>query len=97
MEVKACDGEKGTLVCEIAGGEARTSQVLLRMKQKIGPNFDIITGCDLSLASERAAFMQYRKRHKPLVVAMSPICGPFSGWSRMNRKMFPETWKTKHQ
>ena len=77
-------------VCEIAGGEARCSRVCCRLRLRTGKNFDLVTGCDLQLASERNAFLRYRQYHKPLVVLMSPICGPHGGWAHINRQRNPQ-------
>eukprot|EP00959_Pyramimonas_sp_CCMP1952_P328411 6875519-Pyramimonas_sp.AAC.1 len=80
-------------VCEIAGGQARTSIILTRYRTKVGKSFDIITGSDLTQSSEQKAFLHYRSSRGVRVVIMSPICGPFGGWSYMNRQLFPDTWE----
>ena len=64
-------------VCEIAGGEARCSKILIKHRVATGRNFDIACGSDLTIASEQRAFMNYRKMFHVQVVIMAPICGPF--------------------
>ena len=65
------------------------------MKHRVatGRNFDIVCGSDLTIQSEQRAFMEYRKRFHVQVIIMAPICGPFGGWSQMNRRLYPETWQ----
>ena len=46
--LKAQDGDT---ICEVAGGEARTTRVLIRLNDKrikTGPNFDLVTDVDLT-------------------------------------------------
>ena len=75
-------------ICEIAGGEARTTRVLIRMNDKrftIGPNFDLVADIDLTGKREQLAFWDYRKQRKPKVCIMSPMCRSFGGLSRLNK------------
>ena len=46
-------------VCEIAGGAARTSTILARCRVKIGKNYDLIAGSDMTNADEQKAFMKF--------------------------------------
>eukprot|EP00959_Pyramimonas_sp_CCMP1952_P349689 7327306-Pyramimonas_sp.AAC.1 len=40
-------------VCEIAGGQARTSIILAKCRVRVGKNFDLCTGSDLTEISEQ--------------------------------------------
>ena len=83
-------------ICEIAGGEARTTRVLIRMHDKriaTGPNFDLVVGIDLTNKDEQIAFWQYRNKRKPKVCVMAPMCRSFGGRARMNKHLHPDTWK----
>ena len=85
----------GVSVCEIAGGTARCSRVLVKHRVACGRNFDLVTGTDMTLHTEQEAFMRYRKASRVQVVIMAPICGPFGGWSYMNRQIHPQSWKQR--
>ena len=58
------------VVCEIAGGSARTSRILLGYREKAGRNFDLVCGIDLLNPQERSALMRYRARSRVRVVIM---------------------------
>ena len=48
--------DNGDTICEIAGGEARTTKILIRHHDKrltTGPNFDLVADVDLTLPRER--------------------------------------------
>ena len=48
-------------ICEIAGGEARTTRVPIRMHDSrisTGPNFDLVADIDLTKLEEQVAFWQ---------------------------------------
>eukprot|EP00959_Pyramimonas_sp_CCMP1952_P329390 6896218-Pyramimonas_sp.AAC.1 len=47
-------------VCEIAGGQARTSTILAKCRVRVGKNFDLCTGSELTEISEQKAFLRYR-------------------------------------
>ena len=55
-------------ICEIAGGEARTTRVLIRLHDhriSTGPNFDLVADIDLTNNEEQWTFWQYRNKRKP--------------------------------
>ena len=79
-------------VCEIAGGTARTSTILVRCRVRAGKNFDLCTGVDMTNPQEQKAFMQFRANRGVQVVIMSPICSPFGGWSHVNRYNATDSW-----
>ena len=82
-------------VCEIAGGTARTSRILLGYRKRIGRNFDLVCGIDLLNKKDRDAFMQYRARSRVRVVVMSPACSRFGGWSHLDRQIYQDTWRAR--
>ena len=91
--------DQGDTICEIAGGEARATRVLIRYNDKrisTGPNFDLVADVDLTDKHEQEAFWQYRQKRKPKVCVMAPMCRSFGGRSRMNRQLHPETWQRNH-
>ena len=66
-------------ICEIAGGEARTTRVLIRMhgaRISTGPNFDLVADIDLTKVAEQEAFWKYRNKRKPKVCVMAPCAAP---------------------
>ena len=86
----------GDAICEIAGGEARTTRILIRMNDPriaTGPDFDLITDVDLTDKHEQHAFWQYRRRRKPKVCVMSQMCRSFGGWSRLHKVTNQGTWQ----
>ena len=88
--------DDGDTICEIVGGEARTTRVLVRHSDRrisTGPNFDLVADVDLTDMHEQEAFWKYRRQRKPKVCVMAPMCRSFGGRSRMNRLLYPETWK----
>ena len=50
------------VICEIAGGSAGTSRILLGYRYKVGCNFDLVCGINLLNRAERDAFMRYRSQ-----------------------------------
>ena len=89
----------GDTICEIAGGEARTTRILIRLNDpriSTGPNFDLIADIDLTNQSEQASFWKYRKERRPKVCVMAPMCRSFGGRSRMNKILHPVTWQRHH-
>ena len=70
--------DDGDTICEIAGGEARTTRVLIRLNDKriIGPNFDLVADVDLTDKREQEEFLKYRKRKRPKACMMPPCAGP---------------------
>ena len=78
--------DDGDTICEICGGESRATRVLVRYHDKrltTGPNFDLVADIDLTNSQERAYFWEYRRRRRPKVCVMAPMCRSFGGRSRM--------------
>ena len=53
---------EGNTICEIAGGEARTTRILIRFNDKrvsAGLNFDFVVGVDLLLPEEQEVCWKY--------------------------------------
>ena len=48
----------GLDLCEICGGEARTSTIAIRRQLEVGENFDLVTHCDLIVESNRGLVEQ---------------------------------------
>ena len=94
---KAPDGDA---ICEIAGGEARTTRVLIRQNDsriRPGPNFDLVTDVDLAKPQEQQAFWSYRRQRKPKVCIMSPMRRSFGSWSHMNKVLNHDTWQQHYE
>ena len=79
---------------EFCGGNARTSQVLIRRrhKVKVGTNFDVALGFDMLNPKEVQEFWSYMFKTQPLVVIMSPPCTGLAGFSGLNRIVNPDGW-----
>ena len=59
-------------ICEIAGGEARTTRVLIRMNDSrisTGPNFDLVADVDLTKKDEQKAFWDIDASESPRCVS----------------------------
>ena len=80
-------------VVEICGGVAGVSKISIRNQLKAGPNFDIVTGCDLTLPHNQMILQQYISEYQPLVVVMAPPCTAFSGWAHMNEHLNHPNWQ----
>ena len=92
--------DDGDTICEVAGGEARTTRVLIRMNDKrftAGPNFDLVADIDLTDKREQLAFWDDRRKRKPKVCSMAPMCRSFGGWSRMNKVTNRGTWEHNYK
>ena len=86
----------GDTVCEIVGGEIRTTRVLIRLHDRrirTGPNFDLVADIDLTNKSEQEACWTYRSNGKPKICIMAPACWSFGSRSRLNRVINPGTRK----
>ena len=56
LSVYLLNGGDGDPICEVAGGEARTTRILIRRNHnriKPGPNFDLVTDVDLTDPQEQ--------------------------------------------
>ena len=80
-------------IAEVCGGEARTSQVAVRRRLTSGRNFDLVSGCDLTVDKDCYYAMQYFIRNEVLCAVMSPICGPFGPLGYLNKSINPDTWQ----
>ena len=90
----------GDTMCEIAGGEARTTRVMIRYHDKRihpGPNFDLVTDVDLTNDREQQAFWDYRRQRKPNVCDMSPMCRSFGNWSHINKVINQEARRRNYE
>ena len=85
-------------VIELFGGEGRTSYLCSKLYGlNTGENYDAVNGYDLSDPKELNAVLNYIAQNKPLVVVMSPPCGPFGPISRLNRVINPQTWQNSRR
>ena len=84
---------------EFCGGNARTSQVLIRRryKVKVGNNFDIVLGFDMLNPQEVQEFWKYMFQTQPYVVIMSPPCTGLAGFSGLNRIVNPDGWHASRE
>ena len=80
----------GKDIIEICGGEALASQIAVRRRLDTGPNFDLITQCDLTDPYHQRCTMDYITSNKVLVAVMAPACGPFGPLGVLNEKLYPE-------
>ena len=77
---------------ELFGGDGGCSRAAIRRHLVGGGNLDLVTGIDLSKASEVSSFFKYLRRCRPTVVIMTPPCTAFGPWSHYNSKHHRETW-----
>ena len=71
-------------VCEIMGGEARTTKILQRRHFVGGRNFDATCGVNLLDNHDEMELYRYLRTIRPLVVVMSPQCTGTAGWRTVN-------------
>ena len=93
----SCTG--GDTICEIVGGEARTTRILIRLNDprvSTGLNFDLVADINLTDKREQEAFWKYRRQRRPTVCIMAPMCRSFGGSLRMHKHLHYETWKFHH-
>ena len=69
---------------EICGGNARTTQILIRRHYDTGENFDAVVGCDLMLDEDADALFHYLDTQKPIVTIISTPCTGMAGWRTVN-------------
>ena len=72
-------------IVEVFGGMGGGSRVASRRRLVCGKNFDIVTGCDLSVDRDFQSVCQYFAEFKPKVLIGGPPCTAFSSWSRLHR------------
>ena len=79
-------------VVEIFGGGGGLSKISVRRKLRTGRNFDVVSGCDLSVWANQEEMIRYITVHRPLVIIGGPPCTSFSSWSRYHRRVNPESF-----
>ena len=83
-------------VVELMGGEARTTQCLIRRRFRhgfrAGKNFDMVCGIDLTNRRDIDGLWCYLQRSRPLVVVISPPCAGMKGWSALNSLSGEVAW-----
>ena len=77
-------------ILEVMGGEARTTQVLVKRSYRAGFNFDCVVGFDLMRRDDETALYDYIRRTHPFIVVMAPQCTGLAGWGSFNAMMNPE-------
>ena len=88
---------KGLLdICEICGGEARTTQLGIRRRLATGRNFDLVCGVDLNSPTQQKKVLHYIREHQVMVVIMSPTCGPFGALSHLVKAAQPSGWAASY-
>ena len=86
---------QGIDIAEICGGQARTTQVAVRRKLKVGPNFDLVTDCDLTCPRQQSYAYEYFEKGHVLVAVMAPVCGPYGPRGHLTKYMYPDTWRQR--
>ena len=80
-------------ILEVMGGEARTTQVMVRRNDRGGYNFYCVVGFDLMRADDEQCLYDYIRATKPFIVVMAPQCTGLAGWGNFNQMMNPEAHK----
>ena len=83
----------GLDICELCGGEGRTSQIAVRRRLKTGKNFDLVTGFDLGNPRHQQEVLQYVAANHVMIVVMAPSCRSTGAPSYLNAHIHYETWK----
>ena len=83
-------------VMEIFGGYGGVSRIAIRRHLRVGRNFDINLGFDLSREGEQQKLLKYISVHRPTCIVMGPPCTSFSAWARLNKLLYPEAWKKSY-
>ena len=79
-------------VMEICGGAGGVSKVSLRHHLKVGHNFDLNHGIDLTNPDDVRGLWNYVRFTRPRFIVMGPPCTAFGNLSRVNRVHHPTTW-----
>ena len=79
-------------IIELCGGEGLTTYLCHKRRLKVGANFDIITGVDLTDPRAQRMVVVYVSFTKPFIAIMSPICGPFGPLGGRNRVLHHDSW-----
>ena len=88
---------RGVDIAEICGGEARASQLTVRRSFRVGPNFDLVTQCDLSKPKDAESCYQYFVTCTVLVAVMAPCCDCYGPISHLNWSINYNTMLEKYK
>ena len=81
-------------VCELFGGEGRTSFLVAKLHDlATGVNFDLTSGFDLLDAQHVQLLWQYVRVMQPSVIVMAPPCTAFCRLQGLNRMLHPAAWQ----
>ena len=83
----------GLVMCELCGGEARTTRVASRLHLATGANFDLVTQVDLGRPVMQQMVLAYLDEHQVLVAVMAPSCRSLGPPSNLNYRINYDTWK----
>ena len=83
-------------ICEICGGKAGTTQILLRRGMTPGLNFDLSVNVNLCDPAEQAKLWSYLVKHQPRVILTGPPCTSFGAWAHYNKVHNHAAWKHSH-
>ena len=64
-------------IVELCGGEARTSQIAVRRRLRVCPNFDLVVGINLNDPAVQRNVLNYLNVQEVCATVMAPTCGPF--------------------
>ena len=84
-------------ICELCGGEARTSRLAVRRQLRIGENFDLVCGVDLNTERDQHLVERYFQEHKPFIAVMAPTCTPYGKLSDLNFRIHFDGWKRSYE
>ena len=88
----------GDSVCEIFGGEARTSQFLVKHRVRgVGPNFDLVCHIDLTKQEDQNKVWQYLEMSRCQITILAPPCTPFGPLMYINRLNATAAWNQSLQ
>ena len=86
----------GVDIAEICGGVARATTLAVRRSIRGGPNFDLITGVDLTNCRDQELTKKCIVKRHVLVVAMAPTCGPFGPMGRFVKYGNSDAWQRSY-
>ena len=82
----------GLDLCELCGGEARTSRIAVRKRLETGANFDLVTNVDLGDKAAQRMVLHYLDENRVLVAVMAPSCRALGPPSNLNKSLNYDTW-----
>lgn len=88
---------QGVDIAEVCGGEGRASQISVRRRLTAGPNFDLVTQCDITDPKDACAAYTYFDTCTVLVAVLAPNCDCFGPLSQMNWYLHPSTMMQKYE